>query len=92
MPGIGSILSSITILKNNRRKKGSKLEKFSQTTTSKFQNTRTHHNTKKATPEQLKAIRERLQAENKKRKKQQIILVFLSLVILLALFNFLNHL
>ena len=92
MSGIGSILSSITILKNNRREKSSKLEKFYQTTTNKFQNTTTHPNAKKATPEQLKAIRERLQVENKKRKKQQIILVFLSLVILLVLFNFLNHL
>ena len=35
----------------------------------------------KSTPEQLEAIRMRLQAENKKRKKTQIILALLSLVV-----------
>lgn len=35
----------------------------------------------KSTPEQLKAIRVRIQAENKKRKKKQLLLALLSLVV-----------
>lgn len=35
----------------------------------------------KSTPEQLETIRHRLQAENKKRKKHQIILALLSIII-----------
>ena len=34
----------------------------------------------KSTPEQLEAIRVRMQLENKKRKKHQILLAFLSLI------------
>ena len=39
----------------------------------------------KSTPEQLEAIRTRIQAENKKRKKHQILLAFLSIIIAIVL-------
>lgn len=42
----------------------------------------------KSTPEQLEAIRLRIQIENKKRKKKQVLFAFLSLVVAILLIYF----
>jgi hypothetical protein len=44
----------------------------------------------KSTPEQLEAIRVRIQAENKKSKQQQIVFILLMLLIFIATLYYIN--
>ena len=44
----------------------------------------------KSTPEQLEAIRVRIQAENKKSKQQQIVFILLMLLIFIAILYYIN--
>lgn len=50
------------------------------------------HDPIKSTPEQLEAIRFRLQSENKKRKKRQILLAFLSIIVAILLIYIVSNL
>ncbi|WP_130736722.1 hypothetical protein [Flavobacterium sp. J27] len=88
MSAAGSIMSANTSLKNNRRSKTSRLEKFVNTTSN---NTSEFFDPKKATPEQLEAIRQRLQEEHKAIQKKKIILtvsIVGSIVIVLTVLNY----
>ena len=71
MPGEGSMMHAIISLKNNKRNKKSRLEKFVNTTSNGHDEIVDHI---KATPEQIAAIRQRLQAENKAILRKKIIL------------------
>lgn len=87
MPGEGSMMHAIISLKNNRRTKKSRLEKFVNTTSNGHDEFVDHI---KATPEQLAAIRQRLQAENKAILRKKIILTTSILgftLIILAILN-----
>lgn len=88
MAGEGFMMSANTSLKNNRRNKTSKLEKFVNTTTNdniEFVDSNT------ATPEELAAIRQRLQQENKAIQKKKITLTFSILVVILITLAVLNR-
>ena len=88
MAGEGSMMSANTSLKNNRRNRTSKLEKFVNTTTNdsiEFVDPNT------ATPEELAAIRQRLQQENKAIQKKKITLTFSILVVILITLAVLNR-
>lgn len=50
------------------------------------------HDPIKSTPEQLEAIRFRMQSENKKRKKRQILLAFLSIIVAILLIYIVSNL
>lgn len=50
------------------------------------------HDPIKSTPEQLEAIRVRMQSENKKRKKRQILLAFLSIIVAILLIYIVSNL
>jgi len=83
----GHASSMITSLKNNLRRKN--LEHFKSSekniayTKIEFEN--------KATPEQLKEIRERLQKENTKIQKKYISILGVSFVLVLILFILFNY-
>jgi len=84
----GAVSAMITSLKNNKRSRRivfGKLKTSKKTTSTKieFKN--------KATPEQLKEIRERLQKENKKRKKSISLFIGISFVLVLILFILFNY-
>lgn len=88
MAGEGSMMSANTSLKNNRRNRTSKLEKFVNTTTNdniEFVDPNT------ATPEELAAIRQRLQEENKAIQKKKITLTFSILAVILITLAVLNR-
>lgn len=79
MGGGGSMMGAIISLKNNRALRNK----------AKRSNWKNYVGTKdiptndpiKASPELLEEIRNKITAENKKRKKQQILFVFLSLIL-----------
>ncbi|WP_445455311.1 hypothetical protein [Flavobacterium sp. HNIBRBA15423] len=87
MAGEGFMMSANTSLKNNRRNKTSRLEKFVNTT-SNGQDEFLDSN--KATPEQLAEIRQKLQEENKAILRKKVILtvsIVGSILIVLAVLN-----
>ena len=59
----GSVSAMVSSLKNNKRSRVSTFSKLKRYENVKYKNGRIE---KKATPQQLKEIRERLQKENKK--------------------------
>ncbi|UGS22952.1 hypothetical protein [Flavobacterium channae] len=78
MGGGGSMMGAIISLKNNlalrNKAKRSEWKNYLGT------KDEVGYDPIKSTPEQLEAIRIRMQLENKKRKKHQILLAFLSLI------------
>ena len=88
MAGEGFMMSANTSLKNNRRNKTSRLEKFVNTT-SNGQDEFVDPN--KATPEQLALIRQKLQEENKAIQKKKIILTVSIVGSILIVFAILNQ-
>lgn len=88
MAGEGFMMSANTSLKNNRRSKTSRLEKFVNTT-SNGQDKFVDPN--KATPEQLAIIRHKLQEENKAIHRRKITLTFSILVVILIALTVLNR-
>ena len=88
MAGEGFMMSANTSLKNNKRNKSSRLEKFVNTT-SNGQSEFIDHNT--ATPEMLAEIRRKLQAENKLYLRKKIIKTTVVLVIFVIIFTIFNH-
>ena len=86
----GSVASMITTLKNNKRPRGSVLKKLKSYQNANYKKGRIE---KKATLQQLKEIRERLQKENKRNRRVTIILVIsfgIILSILFIIFNFIK--
>lgn len=81
MAGEGAMSHAIQSLKFNRAQKRSQRRDKLNFTDYHSNHDDVGHDPIKSTPEQLEAIRMRLQAENKKRKKTQIILALLSLVV-----------
>ena len=84
----GSVSAMITSLKNNKRSRVSTFKKLKEYENIKYKKGDIG---KKATPHQLKEIRERLQKENKQiRKKRISILAIFALVLVISfiLFNY----
>ncbi|WP_445712612.1 hypothetical protein [Flavobacterium sp.] len=88
MAGEGFMLSANTSLKNNKRSKKSRLEKFVNTT-SNGQSELIDHKTE--TPEMLAEIREKLQTENKLQLRKKIIKTLIFIAIIIIVFTFLNR-
>ena len=80
MAGEGAMSHAIQSLKFNRAQKRSQRRDKLNFTDYHSNHDEIGHDPIKSTPEQLEAIRLRMQAENKKRKKTQIILAILSFV------------
>lgn len=88
MAGEGSMLQAIKSLAYNKSLRGN--HNRTSWKDYKIKNDKPLEDYIKATPELLEEIRTRLQAENKKRKKQQIIFVtsmFLILIFMIYYFN-----
>ncbi len=81
----GSVASMITSLKNNKRSRVSTFKKLKGYESIQYKEGIID---KKATPEQLKAIREKLQKENRRSYIIQIVFFVLFFMILYSLFNF----
>ena len=88
MAGEGSMMHATTSLKNNRRIKTSRLEKFVNTTSNGYEEFTDHIN---ATPEQLAVIRQNLQAENKAILRKKIVLTTSILGFILIVLAILNQ-
>lgn len=90
MGGGGSMMGAIISLKNNlalrNKAKRSEWKNYLGT------KDEAGHDPIKSTPEELEAIRTRIQAENKKRKKRQIMLAFLSLIVAVILIYLVSNL
>ena len=80
MAGEGAMSHAIQSLKFNRAQKRSQRRDKLNFTDYHSNHDEIGRDPIKSTPEQLEAIRLRMQAENKKRKKRQIILAILSFV------------
>ena len=85
MAGEGAMSHAIQSLKFNRAQKRSQRRDKLNFTDYHSNHDEIGHDPIKSTPEQLEAIRLRMQAENKKRKKTQIILAILSFVVAIFL-------
>ncbi len=88
MAGEGSMMHATTSSKNNRRNKTSRLEKFVNTTSNGQDE---FVDPIKATPEQLTAIRQKLQEENKAILRKKIVLTTSILGFILIVFAILNQ-
>lgn len=90
MGGGGSMMGAIISLKNNlalrNKAKRSEWKNYLGT------KNEVGYDPIKSTPEQLEAIRIRIQAENKKRKNRQIMLAFLSLIVAVILIYLVSNL
>ena len=90
MAGEGSMMHAIKslaynkLLRGNRNRLNWKDYKINDSTPG--------HDPIKSTPEQLEAIRFRMQSENKKRKKLQILLAFLSIIVAILLIYLVSNL
>jgi len=80
----GSVASMITSLKNNKRSRVSTFKKLKRYESIPYKEGVFD---KKATPEQLKAIREKLQKENRRSYIIQIVFIVLFFILLYSLFN-----
>ena len=85
MAGEGAMSHAIQSLKFNRSQKRSQRRDKLNYSDYHSNPDDVGHDPVKSTPEQLQAIRIRMQAENKKRKKKQIILVLLSFLLAILL-------
>ena len=88
MAGEGFMMSANTSLKNNRRNKTSRLEKFVNTTSNGQDE---FVDPIKATPEQLATIRQKLQAENKATLRKKIIMTVSIIGLILLVLAILNQ-
>lgn len=88
MAGEGFMMSANTSLKNNRRNKTSRLEKFVNTTSNGYDE---FVDPNKATPEQLALIRQKLQEENQAIQRKKIILTTSLVGSILIVLAILNH-
>ena len=84
----GSVSAMITSLKNNKRSRASVLEKLKEYENIKYKEGKIE---KKATPQQLKEIRERLQKENKRTRILTITILSIFSIVLLILFALFNY-
>ncbi len=87
MAGEGSMMQAIKSLAYNKSLRGNR----NRTSWKDYKTSdlTPGHDPIKSTPEQLEAIRTRIKAENKKRKKQQIIFVLLSILCtILVIYSF----
>lgn len=90
MAGEGAMSHAIQSLKFNRAQKRSQRRDKLNFTDYHSNHDDVGYDPIKSTPEQLEAIRLRVQTENKKRKKIQIILVLLSFIITALITYFIN--
>lgn len=88
MAGEGSMMSANTSLKNNRRIKTSRLEKFVNSTSNGYDE---FVDPIKATPEQLAEIRQKLQEENQVILRKKIVLTTSILGFILLVLAILNQ-
>lgn len=91
MAGEGAMSHAIQSLKFNRAQKRSQRRDKLNFTDYHFNPDEVGYDPIKSTPEQLEAIRIRLQTENKKRKKRQIILAVLSFVVAIFLIYIISN-
>ena len=82
MGGGGSIQGMITSLKNNRRPKASAFKRLKGYENVKYKKGEIE---KKATPQQLRAIREQIQQEHKKEQVITIVVIVIVFTLLLVL-------
>ena len=82
---MGSIAAMVTSLKNNKRERVSAFKKMKDLKAGK--NIQVSFD-KKATPHQLKNIREKLQKENKKTQKRNSIILISIMIILIYVIGF----
>ena len=81
----GSTQAMITAIKNNEKIRRQKRERFKKQTTGGYgSNSRTEYNLPEATPEQLEAIRNRMQKERKVWWVKVIVLTVVSALIVLT--------
>lgn len=90
MAGEGSMMQAIKSLAYNKSLKGN--HNRTSWKDYKIRNDKPLVDHIKATPELFEEIRTRLQAENKKRKKQEFIFLHLSFLIIIVILYFLNNL
>ncbi len=84
--GFGGSTSGANVsLKNNRREKRSKIEKFQKTTGSKIQGIKSE----KVNVVELEKIRKKLTSEHQKKRRRTLLITSLIFVVLLTLFWFL---
>ena len=90
MAGEGSMMQAIKSLAYNKSLRGNR----NRTSWKDYKTSdlTPGHDPIKSTPEQLEAIRTRIQSENKKRKKRQIMLAFLSLIVAVILIYLVSNL
>lgn len=88
MAGEGAMMQAIKSLAYNKSLRGNR----NRTSWKEYKNkSQTPGNDPiKSTPEQLEAIRVRIQAENKKSKQQQIVFILLMLLIFIATLYYIN--
>ena len=87
MAGEGFIAHMIASLKANRRKRTSTFERIKEF---KSKSSIQVHFDKKATPHQLKRIKEKLQEENKKSLKRNLIILIVAISILIYVIGFIK--
>jgi hypothetical protein len=90
MAGEGSMMQAIKSLAYNKSLRGN--HNRSSWKDYKIKNDKPIEDHIKATPELLEEIRSRIQIENKKRKKQELLFLLLSFIILFATLYLLNKL
>jgi hypothetical protein len=90
MAGEGSMMQAIKSLAYNKSLRGN--HNRSSWKDYKIKNDKPIEEHIKATPELLEEIRSRIQIENKKRKKQELLFLLLSFIILFATLYLLNKL
>jgi hypothetical protein len=90
MAGEGSMIQAIKSLAYNKSLRGN--HNRSSWKDYKIKNDKPIVDHIKATPELLEEIRSRIQIENKKRKKQELLFLLLSFIILFATLYLLNKL
>ncbi|WP_324069775.1 MAG: hypothetical protein RSE15_04515 [Flavobacterium sp.] len=90
MAGEGSMIQAIKSLAYNKSLRGN--HNRSSWKDYKIKNEKPIEDHIKATPELLEEIRSRIQIENKKRKKQELLFLLLSFIILFATLYLLNKL
>jgi len=81
----GSVSAMVSSLKNNKRPRVSTFSKLKRYENVKYKKGSIE---KKATPQQLKEIRERLQKENKKSLTISITIIAISILLMYLLFNY----
>lgn len=90
MAGEGFMMQAIKSLAYNKSLRGN--HNRTSWKDYKIQNNKPIEDRIKATPELLEEIRTRLQAENKKRKKQEFLFLLLSFIMLTVILYLLNNL